>query len=331
MDYIAYFNRQHKTRMVSLSLHSQGDDADDFQVPYRETVAVPVGGVEFDPTQLAEHPKFVALAQAAAEAAYPLGDEWVSLDFEGARQDALLPPLPELLTPVDSPAYILMRAHARKYPTLYGDDEFTPFRVWEQWFFTIGNGMDWLSDGTLDDSYDPTSLATRLAAAHELLAQPLSEKALAEVARDRDYRQRDMSRPYPHIPVKLYPGSRRYSAIFELPENVEPSFLAAALDICRYFLTRPVWQCCAYYPHERNNQQGLDVYNKDEVWRPMMLADGATYRAMVSDAFAEVVAYSHRGQVLKLAGYKDEAHPFITDLPPRWVAKSYAPDRKSVV
>ena len=292
------------------------------------------GGVcQRNPTDPEHKPEFIKQALVAYEAQARDPGEWHPPVFRGAREIRSAAAVLPLLTPTDSPAYLLALASARQYPTLYGDDEFTVLRVWGNWFFTTGGGYEWTKGGYLASPYGadnkPTKLRTleaQVQAAKDLLAEPCSQEYLADLAKSHGYKAMFESGAFPPRQISVYPLSRGYAHVFGIPDNVEQSFLSAAVDLCRYFLHRPVWECCAYPPASRQNI-GQRVYADDLGWRSNTLADGATYRAAINDAYGELIVGKHRARV-KAAGFPDEGIEFDTCLPPQWVSPLLSPARE---
>jgi hypothetical protein len=326
MQYTAFFVRAHLTKT-----RQERIDEKSYDLPVHENTKVTVS-FDRNPTDPEHKPEFIKQALVAYEVQAHDPSDWHPPVFRGARE--IRPPavaLP-LLTPTDSPAYILALASARQYPTLYGNDEFTVLRVWENWFFTIGSHYVWTKDGALlgpcGTAKNPTkhrTLEAQVKAAKDVLAEPFSQEYLADLDKSRGYKVMFESDAFPPRPISVYPLSRGYARVFSIPENVEPSFLAAAVDLCRYFLHRPVWECCAYQPAMRQNV-GQSVYDDDLGWRSNTLADGATYRAAINDAYGELIVGKHRARI-KAAGFPDEGFEFDTCLPPQWVSPLPRPAR----
>jgi hypothetical protein len=103
---------------------------------------------------------------------------------------------------------------------------------------------------------------------------------------------------------------------YQPPKHIEPSYYSALLDLCRYFLSRPTWQCCNTDPAA----WGLpDVY-KDGAWREIALIDGRVHR----EAIAELYEYLKTGQFERCAPpaqVLEDAFPPDDTLPAMWVPR----------
>lgn len=212
---------------------------------------------------------------------------------------------PEVRVPADSPAGRLLAATLGRYPSLCGADAFSAYRVFEQWFCTIGNGLDW-RDGVLTDGRE--------------LPAPLSESERADVlAKQQQYAVMNWSRQLlANPPVKLYPLSAGYSLLFNTPGDVDDSFLVAAFQLCEYLLDRPVWQNFAYSPAELSGNDPSPkaaVWQGDD-WRHIALADGMKYRTLVEQAYARLVLGVWRRRMGTL-GFEDRNRRVDYSLPPR--------------
>jgi hypothetical protein len=192
----------------------------------------------------------------------------------------------------DSPSGLMMRAALREHPFLYGreSDPFAAYRVYEYWFFTIGNGLEWDKHGWLSYDDDRCAPAKRLELMRDLLANtPVNT---ADERRFYNYSKtvlNDKFMSWP--PVHLYTPSRRHAHMARIPNNVEPSFLLAALELTNYLLSRPIWENWTYDAQSLmvgNSSTYRDAY-RDSTWRNAVLASGAEARALVSDFNCELV------------------------------------------
>jgi hypothetical protein len=315
MDYIAFFSRKHKSLKDTFEQPGHGRV---IHTSHFQRLSVRVSDEGRCPLDTRNYAEFVRVAAAAVEEGSPPTPEWGPWEFNGAREYRELTPRPTLVTAAESPAGVLMRAAARAFPELYGDDELTPFRVWSQWFFTTGNGLAWREDGTLDAREGTTDLGVRLRDARALLATAPSEEDLAKLDKFAQRMASADTRAFPQPGVSLYPSSRQYATIFKVPQNVEPSFLSAALDCCRYFLSRPIWECCTRMPSALGRVGAGAAEQAGDV-RAYMLAEGASQRSKVEDAYAELVCYTHGAQV-RAVGFVGEAFAFKAELPPLWIS-----------
>jgi hypothetical protein len=265
---------------------------------------------------LAGQADFIAQVLAMVDRNSPFDDtQWRPTDFRGAREYRPHGPLPVPLVREGSLADLLVKRDARQYPTLYYADAWTRYRIFEQWFMTIGNGMEWREDGLLLHWGDEAPAEQLFAQVISLLQEEPSIEYKEKLADSAEYVDGLQWMTGPKVPVNLYPLSDDYSEIYLLPDNVETSFLAAALDICRYYLSRPAWECFAYAPHYQANQN-VSVY-RTEAWRDMTLQDGLRYREKVLDAYARIV--DRFGRRFSELGYVKETFFLDSSLPPVWV------------
>lgn len=282
MEFECTFSRTHETRTKE---HKIGDHT--FEVGVAESFKLDVSA-NLDQVDPEARTAFISYAQAYADQERPVeSSEWKATRLLIAREKRPETPLPAPFLREGSLAELLMLTHAREYPTLYGWDKYTRYRVFDQWFMTLGNGFDWRADGLLLEGREIESSAAELQAqALQILREPLTPEYQAQLKEQE-------SGPHwlemgPQPAVHLYPLSERWCDIYRVPDNVEDSFLCAAADACRYFLSRPVWECCTHSPH-RQKDQTIAVYETDE-WREMTLQDGLIYRKKIEDVYAQIVA-----------------------------------------
>lgn len=310
-----YVKREHKTKK---DFHIINDKR--FEYPLEEHVVVPVE-VETFPESPEQREQFYKDAFAAYEAQYASDlEDWGGPSFVGGHEHTEEAPMPDLLTEKDSPAYVLMQRHARKYPLLYGDDAMTPIRVWHHWFFVIGNAMYWTPQGALSDDSDYGSIESMVESAKAYLAEPLTLKQIEDLASQKKDRHYTYGEPRPFMPIRAYPLSSDYSKVFKIPANADFSFVTAALDVCRYFLTRPAWKCTGYMPHELD---GVDqsIYDDNAKWRALMLKGGLSGWEKINEAYSNILKGSFKEA---LSRKHPEVQPLDVkaELPPSYVQPS---------
>lgn len=310
MEYECGFVRRHKTRTRP---HKVGERSLELPVVELGAMRLEIPG---EPPALAGQGDFIAQVLAMVDQHSPFDDtQWNPTDFRGAREYRERVPLPVPLMKEGSLADLLVKRDARQHPTLFYDDAWTRYRIFEQWFMTIGNGMEWREDGLLLHWGDVAPAEQLFAEVTSLLAEEPSSEYQATLADWAEYVDGLQWMTGPIVPVNLYPLDDDYSEIYLLPDNVETSFLAAALDICRYYLSRPAWECFAYAPHYQANQN-VSVY-RTEAWRDMTLQDGLRYRNKVLDAYTRIVQ-RFGGRFAEL-GYVEETFFLDSSLPPVWI------------
>lgn len=280
MEFECTFSRTHETRTRE---HKIGDRT--FEVGVNESFKLDVPA-NLDWSGPEARKAFIAYVEAYADRERPAeSSEWKATQLRIAREKRPDTPLPAPFLKDGSLAELLTQTHARAYPTLYGWDKYTRYRMFDQWFMTIGSGYDWRDDGLLVEFGTIESAAELKEEALCILQQPLTPEYEAQL---KEYEEGphwlEMG---PQSPVHLYPLSAPWSDIYLLPDNVEDSFLCAAADACRYFLSRPVWECCTYPPH-RQKDQTVAVYDT-EAWRDMVLPDALIYRVKIEEVYAQIV------------------------------------------
>jgi hypothetical protein len=311
MQFECNFIRSHKTRKERRE-HARMT----FEVPVMEALRVDVetGLVISSPEARAA---FIKLAIETADREHPAdGPGWSKPQFMGATEKREAAPLPVRLVREDSLADLLIKQSAREYPTFYENDAYTPFRVLEQWFMVVGNGLEWRTDGVLAERGDSSGQETLRREALKVIEAEVSAEYQRDL-KDNDT-HRFMRSVGPRAEVHLYPLSENYSKVFTVPDNVEDSFLAAAVDICRYFLTRPAWQCFTRSPHDEDGQTEA-IYETDD-WRPMTLQNGLEYRARVAAAY-QVLSDRFKDRLLPMGWVEDEFKVDET-LPPLIVVRA---------
>jgi len=307
-----------RTHATQTKTESFRDGALQFEVPLRETV---IATLNSDQDLFAlETSELVALASAQLPPRTDAPQEgWLPWKACMLREDYQeVPPAP-LQLPPGSPAALLMEEALTEYPRLFGTDAFAPYRVLEHWFCTIGNGLDWLKDGTLGDGQTP---AERKKSREAYRTEPRPEPTAQE---QEAHRLASWDRELCiGVPVPLYPVSPGYSHIFDLPENIEDSFLLGAMQMLIYFLSRPIWELHAYSARDLltlRDGSGCPDFHQSDIWRHVTLADGAKYRALLNEAYSKMVLGTW-GRRLKTLGFEDKGfHPLDYRLPPR--AKSF--------
>lgn len=292
--------RQHGTLTYTKKFQDQT-----FELPLRQEVLV-----RFDADAslfTAETDTVVASAVQALSPANESTDGWLPWTVRMLREahDFEIPP--PVRVAAGSPAGRLLAATLARYPSLYGDDAFTPYRVFEHWFCTNGNGLEW-HQGRL--RYRGT----------DALPHPLSaEDHASDLAGFIRWQQTNWSRQLlANPPVRLYPLAAGYSLLFQVPEDVEDSFLVAALHLCEYLLRRPAWENHGYSPAEltgSDRSPGAAVWRTED-WRHIALADGMQYRTLVNQAYARLVLGSWRPRMRAL-GFEDKGFRVDYSLPPR--------------
>ena len=307
MQFDCQFTRRHKTRK-EIFRHAGRD----FPMSVTQHLRLIIEA-EFDPSQPEVSGAFIEYALSCVDEAHPFDPaEWSKTQFEGATELRHEPPLPTPLLREGSLADLFIKRDAREYPTLYGADAYTPYRVMEQWFMTVGNGRGWHREGVLVDRDARGSLAALREKAQVLLAAPLTAEYERDIQDNARFDSLLSDRYLPRPAVHLYPLSEGYSKIFLVPDNVEDSFLCAAVDICRYFLSRPAWECSCYAPHDQEGQT-REVYNTD-AWRPLLVQDGLRFRQKVHDAYEGIIR-RFQERLVNL-GWVDEASVVDESLPP---------------
>lgn len=319
-NYELKMTRAHETVMVTKSYR---DETLTFELPLRETLIVAFS-CEEDPFLLEEEALVALAAQAAPVNPAMPSEGWGPWRACMLREQWEFPaPEPLCITP-DSPAGRLLAESLSEYVSLYGTDEFAPYRVLEHWFCTIGNGLDWRRDGTLSDGLTPAQRKKQ----REMYRR--SSPGPEPTAQDREDQRVMMWDMQPCIgsPVHLYPLSPGYSKVFNLPADIEDSFLVAAMQLLRYLLSRPIWENSAYSARDLltlRDGSGCPDFKESDIWRQVTLADGAKYRALLEQAYSQMVL-GPWGPRLKAMGFEDKSfHPLDYRLPPR--AKSYAKGR----
>lgn len=300
--------RSHETLKRQLKLGASGaTDAHVFEVPVHQDVVV---RFEAEPDVFAAEPSAVIALAAAhvrpdptlpAEGFRPWRAEMLreAYDFEAPRAVHL---------PAGSPAATLL-GQMLGGPAAGHTDAFSAHRVFEHWFCTIGNGLAW-RDGCL--AYRAAQRATTTGDADEHDREVATDKLHA-------WARQLLIDP----PVMLYPLSPGYSNLFDIPEDVEDSFLMAAMHLCDYLLSRPVWQNFGYSPAELTGRDPLKaaaVWQTDQ-WRCVALADGMKYRTLVEQGYARLVL-GPWGRRLRALGFEDKGFKVDYSLPPR--ARRYA-------
>jgi hypothetical protein len=310
MQFECNFIRSHKTRKERREHARQT-----FEFPVMESLRVDVE-TAFVITSAEARAVFIELAIETADRVHPAdGSGWSKTEFMGATEKREPVPLPARLVPEGSLADLLMKQSAREYPTLYANDAYTPFRVLEQWFMVLGNGLDWRADGALVERGDSSDQETLKREALKVIEAEVSAEYKRDL-KDNDT-HRFMRSVGPQADVHLYPLSENYSKVFTVPDNVEESFLRAAVDICRYFLTRPAWQCFTRSPHDEDGQTEA-IYETD-AWRQMTLQNGLEYRAKVAAAYRALVDRFH--ERLMPMGWVAEEFTVDETLPPLIVGR----------
>jgi hypothetical protein len=282
MEFECTFIRTHETRTKE---HKIGERT--FKVGVSQTFKLDVPA-NFDFAAPEARKAFIAYVEAYADREQPAGSsEWKAPELRVAREKRPEPPFPVPFLKDGSLAELLTQTHARAYPTLYGWDKYTRYRMFDQWFMTLGNGYDWRDDGILVESGTlPETTADELKEqALRALQEPPTPEYLAEL---KEYEKgRHWLEMGPHPAVRLYPLSAPWCDIYQLPDNVEDSFLCAAADACRYFLSRPVWECCGYPSHHQKDQT-IAIYQTG-AWRDMVIQDGLIYRQKIEEVYAQIV------------------------------------------
>lgn len=300
-------SRQHlsETRLMHFSSRT-------LEVPLRQAVLVAFD-CETDAFQLGEN--------ALIERATPL----VSASFEKASENGWGPwtvtmlrdvwhfdtPVP-LVLPNGSPAERALALQLDAFPQLFGEDAFSPYRVLHHWFCVIGNGLSWNDEGCLEGA----SLSEEILKKERL--DQHRKKPTPEECRESALREWDRL-PLMTSPVPLYPVSSRYCKIFTIPDNVEDSYLSAAVQLLVYLLARPVWENNAYGPGDlvgaKDPVARQKVWASDD-WRHIALADGAKYRALLELAYSDLVLGVHANRIREM-GFRDNFYPLDYRLPPR--------------
>jgi hypothetical protein len=311
-------SRRHLTNLTVRAL-SSGSAA--LPVPLRQSIAVSFQS-EVDAFSLS-NPELIAQAiPSLQERAQPelLEEEgWGAWQPDMLRESYDFPAPAELLFSAGTPAGDQLSFSLTTYWDLYGDDAFDAYRALETWFCCIGNGMSWDSSGHLVDGFTPESRILAIADAARERAQldakgqtPLRSQELHELL----WGQSLLIAP----PVKLYPVSEGYSKIFDVPENVEDSFLLAVVSLIRYLLRRPVWENFAYTPDAlvagNDPEARVKVWETDQ-WRHVALADGAEYRAKIKEAYKRLILGSWGPRLARLGIQEENFYPLDYRLPPR--------------
>lgn len=263
--YTAHLTRKHKTETRALKPPT----------PDMEPIARPVTAYEkvvidySEPISTAD--EYAAFRSAVVCKAAPSDPAWHEWHLHSALVNGECPPPPAMLTPDKSPAMRAINKQANQYLTLYRNDAYTPFRVIEHWFCTIGNAMAWDANG----HYVSRSRHKQTKRDRE---DDENHVAVAAYAFIQDHR------PKLSDEVSLYPLSEQYSDIFNVPQNVEDSFLLAAIDLCNYYLSRPTRFCLAYNPFDHDRELNPD----DNTWQAMVMTDATKYREKLEAAYAEI-------------------------------------------
>lgn len=263
--YTAHLTRDHKTETRTIK------DSHSTRTTTRPIVGYEKVVIDY-PKQVLTNEDFTEFREAVLAAASPETEDWEPWCFNGALENGDCPAPPEMITPAESIAGKTMRKHASEYLFLYRNDDYTPFRVFEHWFCTVGNGMGWNSKG------------------HYVSSTRHKKKTKADLKEDQDLLDIDSpinvydNRPRLGDNVGLYPISEGYSDLFNIPANVEDSFLLAAIDICNYYLSRPTRYCVCYAPHEKDRE----IDYAGNTWQKMVMADASIYRTKLEKAYAEI-------------------------------------------
>lgn len=117
------------------------------------------------------------------------------------------------------------------YPILYGDDQYTIWRILNQLYFVLGNGYGWTNGGEIEYLFgdeDKKMTDARYAAElrlfyiHKKLSREMNR--LLEIGIDP--------------PLKFYPLSE-LCPIYEMPSNVTDEFLVAGWLLLKYAAGAP--------------------------------------------------------------------------------------------
>lgn len=264
--YTAHLTREHKreTRTIRSTLEKNASYTDPV-IGYEKVIIA-------YPTQVLTADDYQAFRAEVVAKASPEDENWGPWYFNNALENGDCPPPPEMYTPIASPAGRAWRKVAEHYRFLYQDDAYTPFRVFEKWFCTIGNGLEWQPNG------------------HYVSIDEWPAKNQAQM--DDDRARLDTSPPRyledeaPAVKdmVSLYPLSETNSDIFHIPANVEDSYLLAAVDICNYYLSRPTRYSVAYSPKHQDRAVRFD----DNTWQAMVMKDAMNQRSKLEKAYAEI-------------------------------------------
>jgi len=117
----------------------------------------------------------------------------------------------------------------KSYPSLFGDDDKSKFRVLEHIFFVNGNGYRW-EDGklTIDEEL-----------------KKLSDGEKQEEIK-KFYEGSDKFRE-----VQFYPLCK-YAKLCTIPENVDKNYIPYIIEICNYALESPIESFCEEYMKNKN-------------------------------------------------------------------------------
>lgn len=256
------------------------------------------------------------LAQAAGKVLAELDPEFFGEDGGPWRVEAVhdaydfVAPKPVPLE-MDSPAGYLLQAMLWEHPSFYGADEFAPFRVLEAWFCAKRHDLAWGPDGLLHHNGKAPG-AELLAEVQRRVSKGKHQEELEEFCVGSPA----WAHPTIDVPVKLSPLSQCTSLLFSIPDNVDDSFLRAAVAFMQYVFSRPVWENFATDPEDLVNET-QSLYLTDE-WRHIVLADGMRNRTPLEIAYARMKRHPELGARIRALGIEDNSsHPLDYRLPPR--------------
>jgi hypothetical protein len=303
-QYDVLLYRTHRTRTRAPFPDSPG-----LTLPVSENLLVRVCA-DFDALDGACDDKLTALASESA----PADSDWTPWRLEAVREayDFVEPPAPAVAA--DSPAGLAVALAMASYPTLYGNGPYSAYEVFEHWFCTVGNGLYWTKEGVLCEGRGEPATPALVAQARE---RAVSAEMQAKLEEHKSFHLSLFGQnPCPSVPVALYPLSENYSALYQLPDNIEDSFLVAAFQLCQYLLSRPVWENYCYSPADLSGR-GRAVYDSD-AWRHIVLAEGMRQRTGVACAYARMVLHPVLGGRLRALGCVDTGFGALDyRLPPR--------------
>jgi len=121
-----------------------------------------------------------------------------------------------------------------QFPLLYGDDQYTIWRILNQLFFVLGNGYEWNGIGEMAYIFPPEKGKLDCEGYKAELRMFYHGRKIR-----RAVNQYYPSGPKKERPMLLYPVSG-YSLIHTIPDDVEDDFLIAGWLLLEFAITAPL-------------------------------------------------------------------------------------------
>jgi len=277
-------------------------------VDFNFVSVTPDESIEFTPGGVADallHPEESLMAAVLANPLpgnpdYPQDGwgEWTPVVIRDAYSFA---PAPVLKVYESTPVIQSLRHALSTAPLLFGTDEWSAFRVLVDWLFSGEPGTrTFMPNGTFKVTYntkwgDTTQPPFTFRVHENWGAGPLVQ-----------------------VPLKL-PKVSLSARAFNLPANLENSYMVAFNQLFEILLDRPVWENNFFEP------QAWSEYWLHDVWRLAALAQGSAQRALVEEAYKKFM--NTFGARLTALGMVTQRAPLDVSMPPR--ARSFQPQHQA--